>query len=290
MSHRARLVAATSLLAAALGVTSCHLDAGSATVTFSAAAAGPTDANGQLSFSAGAYGIVLTTAVMHVGAVYLSATTSGSSESNSSCIESGLYVGQVAGGMDVDLLSSTPQPFPVGGQGTGSLVSSAQLWLVAGDSSGDQTAASALNDPTSTLPSPGQLEVVHLAGTAYGNGATYPFTAEVSIAVANRGVATTDPSQPGLNPICKRRIITVGTNLFMVEGGEELVVRIDPRQWFNAGIDFSRLDPDPGSPGSYVIPDSDSSDTLGESAGRNLFTGILTAGPSAYQFGFVPGP
>ncbi len=262
-----------ALVLSAVAVVGCHLDSGSSIVDFLPYGAGPTDAVGSIEFTSPlGFDVTLTKVSAHVGAVYLTTAVSGGDSANTSCVEPGLYIGEVPGAGNLDLLNPTPQEFTVTGDGTSGTVTTAEIWLTNGDI-----------NATDDTP------VITLEGTAEKANEVYPFSASVSIG-SNRLKPVTNPALPGLNPICKRRIVTVTTPPFSTENAENLVVRLDPRGWFNS-VDFSKLDPDPENPGRYVIPDSDSSGTVGEAAGRNLFTGILTgvlpSGASAYSFAFV---
>ena len=279
MTPAARPVARGAILAALIAGGSfsagCRTDTGSAIVDFVPYGAGPTDAVGTLSFTSPlGFAVTLTRVSVHVGALYLTTAVSGGDSANTSCVEPGRYVGEVPGAGDIDLLDPAAQEFTVTGDGTADTVTTAEIWLTNGD----------INASADDTP------VITLEGTAEQGNEIFPFRASVSIS-GNRAKPVTNPALPGLNPICKRRIITVTTPPFTVENAQDLVVRMDPRGWFNS-VDFSQLDPDPVTPGRYVIPDSDSSGTVGEAAGRNLFTGILTgvlpSGASAYSFAFVP--
>ena len=59
----------------------------------------------------------------------------------------------------------------------------------------------------------------------------------VTIDPDNRGVKTTDPAQPGLDPICKQRIVLIGGIDIELHPGGALYVTIDPRQWFTLGTE-----------------------------------------------------
>jgi hypothetical protein len=251
----------------------CAGSTGSGLVSFPAYAAGPPDATSPLAFdTSGGYHVSLTTATMHIGAVYLTTSAFGASSASTSCIEPGRYVAEVAGGVDVNLLSPDGQPFSVTGTGTVDQALTGELWLTGGD----------VTSETDTTP------IVTLAGTATRGTESYPFEATVTIS-SNRTKPVTDPSQPGLNPLCKRRIVQVAPISVDVVAHESLYVRVDPRGWFNS-IDFSKLDVESTDPPLYQIPDSDSSPTAGAVAGRNLLTGILTgvlpSGASTYSFDF----
>ena len=262
-----------ALVLSAVAVVGCHLDSGSSIVDFLPYGAGPADAVGSVEFTSPlGFDVTLTRVSAHVGAIYLTTAVSGGDSANTSCVEPGLYIGEVPGAGNLDLLDPAPQEFTVTGDGTSGTVTTAEIWLTNGDINATDDSA-----------------VITLEGTAEKANEVYPFSASVSIG-SNRLKPVTNPALPGLNPICKRRIVTVTTPPFSTADAENLVVRMDPRGWFNS-VDFSQLDPDPANPGRFVIPDSDSSGTVGEAAGRNLFTGILTgvlpSGKSAYSFAFV---
>jgi hypothetical protein len=261
---------ASAALAAAL-TASCLGTTGSALVTFPAYASGPADAAAPLVFDSGrGFHVTLTAVTMHIGAAYVTASVLNQSSQSSSCIEPGRYIAQVPGSADVDLLSPAPQPFLALGSGTSDPSETAEVWLTGGDVNADEDAT----------------PVVTIAGTARRGADSYPFEARVTIG-GNRKKPVSDPAQPGLNPICKRRIIEVSPVRVRLAPGGALRLRVDPRGWFNS-VDFSALDLESSAPLLYSFPDSDSSGTTGEAAGRSLFTGILTgvlpSGESAYSF------
>ena len=49
------------------------------------------------------------------------------------CILPGIYTGEALDGLDVDLLSATPQPFPSPGTGTDDEARTGEVWLTGGD-------------------------------------------------------------------------------------------------------------------------------------------------------------
>jgi hypothetical protein len=103
-------------------------------VTFAAVAAGPPDATqGPLEFvNDRAWHVVLSSALVHVGAVYLNQNIPISGAQNTSCILPGTYVAQVTTGMDVNILSPELQPFPAPGTASRSRRSPGR-WLAGGD-------------------------------------------------------------------------------------------------------------------------------------------------------------
>jgi hypothetical protein len=271
-----RVMAGTVFAAAAL---SCVGTTGGGLVTFNAYASGPADAASPLVFDTGTgFHVTLTTATMHIGAVYLTATPANLSSQDTSCIEPGRYLAEVPGGVDVDLLSPAPQAFAVQGDGSIDVAVTGEIWLTNGD----------VNDPDDSreLADGGTTaEVVTLAGIAARAGSSWPFEASVTIG-DNRLKPVSDPALPGLNPICKRRIVVVSPIDTPVRAGSALYVRVDPRALVRL-VDFSELDLVQSTPTPlYQIPDSDDSPTTGATAGRNLLTGILTAGTSSYSFTF----
>lgn len=267
-SRLARFVVAASLTGAAAA--SCVGTTGGALVTFPAAAAGIAGANasGALEFTSDeGWDVVLTTATLHVGAVYLDQSQPVSGSQGTACILPGTYVGQVtptltaAAGLDVNLLSATPQPFSVQGQGTTqpeALVG--QLWLTGGD----------VNTVVDSTP------ILLLAGTATKAGVVRPFSATITIA-SNR--STSDPQgAAGGDPICNERIVSVPTALYVASSGG-LLVTIDPRQLF-LNVDFSQLPAGPN--GTYAFSD-DPTSTAYTAASRNLYQNLHSAG-SLYTF------
>ena len=257
MTTRAPALALALLGAACVGTT------GSGIVSFDAAAAGPSDAiTGQpLAFDTGrGWHVSLTRAKMHVGAVYLnrSVPTSGSQET--SCVLPGVYVGEVLGALDVDVLSPEPQAFPVSGDGIADHAVAGEVWLTGGD-------VNAADDPTI---------LVEIAGTATLGAQSYPFKGQITIG-KNRVTGSTDPSQPGLNAPCKQRIVSpIPTDVALRNGGR-LVLRIDPRGWF-ANVDFAQLEKVSDAPPLYRFPD----DSTGQPA-FNLFKGVHAA-EGVYNF------
>jgi hypothetical protein len=251
---------------AALLLTGCVDTTGSALVTFHAAAAGPADATGGLETDTGlGYHVTFTTATLHIGGVYLREVRPGSGAQALPCILPGSnYSGQVLDGLDVNLVSPDPQPFPNPGSGTADVSPIGEVWLVNGP-------VDAVTDLTT---------IAQLAGTASKGGVTYPFSASLSISTGNRGIVSGDPSQPGANPICKQRIVTPITAGFTPAEGGTLVVRADPRKWAS-NIEFSEVPADPDQPGSVKFLDGDT-----EQQSLNLFQSLRAA--STYSLTFSP--
>jgi hypothetical protein len=176
-------------------------------------------------FTAGNFTIQLTTARMHIGAVYFDEAPPGTGFDGPVCIASGVYAAQVPGPVDVDLLSTAPQEFSVYGNGSADTAQSWQVWLTDGD----------VNEVNFT-------PIVQLEGTATdANGNAVSFGAIVTIN-DNRSQGSADPAQPGNDPICKSRIVQIGGLDLTFSPGGTLAMTVDPRVWFTQQaepIDFS---------------------------------------------------
>src|SRR5690242_18259164 len=96
-------------------------------------------------------------------------------------------------GLDVDMLSPTPQRFPVLGEGTTLEALTGQVWLSGG---GEDHDLDQLSDIT---------PILIVAGTADKSGDVRPFTGQITIA-ANRQVQ--GGALAGDNTICKQRIVS----------------------------------------------------------------------------------
>jgi len=289
------LGAASSALLTVVAIASCNGTTGDQLLQFSAYASGVPGAGDR--FQAGNFTIQLTTARMHIGALYFDEAPPGTGFDGPVCIASGVYAAQVPGPIEVDLLSTAPQEFAVYGTGTADTALSWQVWLTDGD----------VNEVNVT-------PVVDLQGTATdASGNTVSFGAIVTIN-DNRSQGSVDPAQPGNNPICKSRIVQIGgLDLTFFPGGT-LSMTVDPRVWFTQQaepIDFSAgqlpliADPDclsadtavPESPQDYAmtpgappptvcIPNSSflSGTDPGATAGVDLFTEIVSAAPFAVHY------
>lgn len=287
-----RSVVALFLLLAGVAASGCNGSTGDQLVSFPAYAAGASGAGAP--FSVNGYTIRFTYAHMYVGAIYVNEApaSSGGTFNTPACISEGTYCAQVPGGLDVDLLSTAPQPFPAQGNGSADLGLSWEIYLTQGD----------VNDPDNS--GFGVPNTVDLIGTAKreSDGTVFPWAATVTINQQNRGEPAQDPGQPGLNPICKQRILELANISLTLAPGDSMLLTIDPRGWFLLPIDFSSLapvaspqcqldqssifaNPDGGAgQAAYCIPDSSnlSGGMLGAQQGSTLFTGIFTAGSAAY--------
>jgi len=258
-----------SSLASLLLVCGCGGTTGSALVTFSGEASGPSEIDGgSLSFTTGAGAdVTLTKAQLHLGAVYLNQSVPASGAAAEPCISPGIYVAELFGGVDVDLLSPAPVAFPTPGEGTETEAHTAEVWLVGGD----ENATGDVNADDDSAP------ILQVAGSATQDGASYPFQATVTIG-ANRKPNVTNAAMPGANPICHQRIVTPILVDLTPKNGGTLALQIDPRPMFDS-VDFAKAVEVPGSPGTFEIPDTTSG------AGGALFKG-LTASFGVYSFSF----
>jgi len=288
-----KLLLAVPLFVAASAVAACNGTTGDQIITFPAYARGAPGAGEP--FESNGWTIQLTSAQMYVGAVYVnqSPPQNGATFNSPSCIDPGLYCAQVPGGVQVNLLSTTPQEFAVQGSGTADLGLSWEIYLVDGD----------VNAPDITTF--GAPNSVDLQGTAKrdSDGLMVSWAATVTINAGNRGVPSQEPGQPGLNPICKQRIIELGDLALQLSPGGSLLLTIDPRGWFKVPIDFSSL-PSVASQQCSLDQNSmfgdarvcipDSSRLGGQMAGQQqaitLFNGIQTAGSAAYVLTYSKSP
>ncbi len=241
---------------------SCGGTTGGARVTFRASAAGPQDSSGaSLEFTNGlGYHVVLTRARLHIGSVYLNQTVPSSGAQATACILPGIYVAEVLGSLDVDVLSPSRQSFPVNGEANAIAAKAGELWLTGGD-------VNNIDDTTVILDA---------AGTADKASVSYPFEASLTIG-RNRLIPSADPAFPSLNPICKQRIVSPIPVDLTPQNNGELLVRVDPRVWF-AAVDFSTLHKVSDSPLLYRFADS-----AQRSADVSLYNGLRST-TSAYQF------
>ncbi len=253
-------------LCAALAIcgTACVGTTGGELVAFPAAAAGPADADPTQTFqflTSRGWHVVLTKAVLHIGALYLDQSLPVSGSQGTNCILPGTYVAEVTSGLDVNLLSPAPQPFPAQGQGTTIPPALAgQIWLTGGD----------VNTIADATP------ILVIAGTAdQGSGTPMSFEATITIG-ANR--QSMDSQVAGASAICKQRIVSVPTDVSVKSTGG-LLLRIDPRDLF-ANVEFSQLQVLPD--GTYAFSDEPSSPDYNQPS-RNLFQNLESAG-TLYTF------
>lgn len=270
-----RRVVALAFVGLVAGSIACVGTTGYQLFDFPAAAAGGADATSPLLFdettTAGhTWHVSLTQATLHIGAVYLNQAEPVSGSQSTDCILPGTYTAEVLGtpvdggtaGLDVDLLSPTPQLFPSDGHGTTYPTLVGQVWLTGGD-------INATDDVT---------KILVVAGTASDDGGTtIPFEGSITIG-ENRVPAD---QMTGGNPICKQRIVSPipATVALQTTGG--LLVRVDAKRLF-VNVDFSQLQQfsstygfsdDPTSP-DYTQPSI------------NLYSNLRSAG--TYTFSWEP--
>ena len=255
---------ALSVLAVSACGFACSGTTGYGLVSFDVAAVGAADAKANVPYeftSDRGFHVVLTSAKLHVGAIYLdqSLPTSGSAET--ACTLPGTYTAQVRSGLDIDLLSPEIQPFPE--QGTGSTLPArvAQLWLTGGD-------VNATDDATVILA---------VTGTADKGGDAFPFTAHLTIGKNRAGVASVGTALPGAHPICKQRIVSPIVTSITARAGGLLLLHVDPKPLF-LNVDFSALHKFADDPPTYGF-----SDTSDDQPSLNLYQNLRAAG-AAYQF------
>lgn len=243
-THRALLLLASALAWGCVGTTGGDL------LELSAYAAGPEDATEGLSFqNSRGYRVELTEARIFVGGVYLNRSRPSSVASDTSCSLPGIYVAEVLGGRELDLLSPEPQAFPSPGVATAERALTGEVWLSRGD--------------VNQAPSGGP--VLRVAGSAERDGRRYPFRAELSIG-QNRSVAPTDPALPGQHPICKQRIVSPILVDLLPAPGRALLLRVDPRGMFG-NVDFETLGE---TDGEFRFADR----TGADQASDNLYAGL----------------
>jgi len=243
-----------ALAAIAAALTACGTTGGSI-VSFDVAAAG---ADGASSVdTALGWHVELTRAKLHIGAVYLNLSVPISVSQDTNCIQPGVYTAEELSALDVDVLSTTLQPFPARGTGTDDPAVTGEIWLTGGDINAD-------TDPT---------VIADLAGTATRAAQTVPFSSTITISSSNRGIPASDPSLPSQHPICKQRIVSpIKIDLAPRDGGT-LVIRVDTHAWF-ANVDFAQL------PAGGAFPDNNAN-----TASQNLFSG-LRAATAGFQLAF----
>lgn len=250
-----------SLCSACVGTT------GGDVVDFGATASGPEglQSGSPLAFDTDlGWQVSLTTAHLHVGAVYLNESLPVSGAQSTNCILPGTYVAEVTDGLNVDLLSSEGQPFPSLGHGTTLLATSAQVWLTEG--------------PIDSPEEPAQQPILTVVGSATRAGDVRPFSAKLSISTSNR--LANSVNSPFASPICKLRVVSPIATSVQVETQGSLRLRIDPRLLF-VNVDFGALMADSGV---FVFAD-DSSDQ----PSANLYQNLRSAG-ALYTFSWASAP
>lgn len=241
-----------SLLSFTVG---CLGSTGGELIEFDAFAAGPVGARADDPYvfvNGLGYEVSLEKARLHIGATYLNRSRRSSVSADSGCVAPGIYVAEVAGGVDVDILDPTPQPFSVKGFADSERAATGEVWLMGGDvtDEGDSTV------------------ILEVSGTAVREGVATPFEGSLTIG-ANRAVEPSNAALPGSKPICKERIVTpIEVDLTPSDGGR-LILRVDPAQMF-VNVDFARL-----SDGQFR-------DDGGDQPSVNLYAGLRAT--AAYSF------
>jgi hypothetical protein len=250
---------------AAVLAAACVQTTGGELVDFPVAAAGAPDvrAGQPLAFvSDNGWSVVLTKATLHIGAVYLDSAAPVSGAQDTPCILPGTYVAQMTSGMDVDLLSPDPQPFPAFGHGTTNRAILGQLWLtgIAGD-------INTLDDAT---------KILVVAGTASLGADVRPFSGQITIGTNRQTSAT---AVAGASPICKQRVVSVLAGVIVASTGG-LLVRIDARKLFT-NVDWSAL---PKFSDAYGFADQPNHDQPSTNLYANLHAGSGSGSPYSFAW------
>lgn len=235
----ASLVAASLALALALGTAACVGTTGSEVVGFDAYAAGPEDARGPgYTFATGrGYAVTLDRMKLRVGGVYLNRSLPVSGGQERTCFLAGVYVGQVASSLVVDVLDGRLQRFPERGVGTRDRALAGEVWLTGRRVDAD-------DDPS---------VILDVAGTARRGAEAFPFEGRLTIG-KNRRPPTNDPVRPGADPLCSQRIVSPIPVDVVPEDGGALIVRVDPRGVF-ANVEFAELAPVSAGSSAYAFAD-----------------------------------
>jgi hypothetical protein len=251
-------------LALACGSTSCVGTTGGDLLELRAYAVGAPDADGSLSFQSSlGYRVTLTEARLFVGGLYLNRSRQTSVSSDTSCTLPGIYVAEVLSGREIDLLSSTPQPFPASGFATTEPALTGEVWLTRGD----------VNQAS------GSGAVLRVRGSAERDGVSFPFAGSLSIG-PNRLVDATDPALPGQHPLCKQRIVSPIAVSLTASAGRDLLLQVDARGMF-ANVDFQKLTT-VSAGGEYQFADQ----TGVDQASDNLYAGLRRAS-GVYSFSWL---
>lgn len=225
-------------------------------------AAGTSDEGAVTHFSnSQGYEVQLDEARLVVGGFYLNRSRPASVSSDTSCTLAGIYVAQVFGGREIDLLSSEPQLLGGAGLSTSERALTGEVWLARGD----------VNEVSSSTA------VLRVRGRAEGHGRAFPFEGTLSIG-RNRVVPASDPALPGQHPLCKQRIVSPIPVDLVGRAGQSLLLRVDVRGMF-ANVDFATLSE---RDGSYVFSD----ETGADQASDNLYSGLRRA-TGVYTFSWM---
>lgn len=242
-----------------LALSGCVQSTGGNLVSFHAQASGDPAvvSGGPLTFTTPkGFTVTLTRAQLTVGALYLNQQNPQNYTLEESCVQEGIYSGEVRGKVSLDALSPTPTPFPVEGNGTDTLTRAAELWLTGGD---------LLADVDKTV-------ILDAAGTATGAAGTFPFDARFTIS-QNRLLPPRNPALPGSNPLCRQRIVSPIPFEARLTEGSTLWLQVDPRAWFSS-VDFAELTQVSDMPAAYRFTDDSASSLQPDKA---LFNGLRSA-------------
>jgi hypothetical protein len=246
-------------LALALVLTGCIQTTGGRVVAFQAQASGDPAivAGAPLTFTTPrGFDVTLTRARLTVGALYLNQQNPQSYSLEQSCIQEGIYSGEVRGGLTVDALSPEAQPFPGEGNGTDNPTRTAELWLTGGD---------LLADDDKTV-------LLDVAGVATRGAETFPFEGQLTIG-ANRVIPPRNPALPGSNPLCRQRIVSPIAFDATLAQGSVVSLLVDPRAWF-VTVDFAELPKVSDLPLRYRFTDGNDSSAQPDKA---LFSALRSA-------------
>ena len=249
-------------------LTGCVQTTGGEVVAFSAKAGGdPGIVTGApLTFTTPAgFDVTLARARLTVGALYLNQQNPQNYSLETSCIQDGIYSGEVRGAVVVDALSPTPVDFPVQGNGTTAPTRAAELWLTGGDVFADTDATVLLDVAGTATPTAG--------------GASFPFEGQLTIS-SNRVIPPRNPALPGSNPLCRQRIVSPIPVDATLSAGATLTLLVDPRAWFSS-VDFSGLTKVTDAPLLYRFTDDQASSAQPDKA---LYNGLRAAvGPWRFE-------
>lgn len=254
-----------ALMLVLLSVSGCLQSTGGQLVSFSLTASGDPAVvtGGPLTFTTPrGFEVTLTKAQLTVGAVYFNQQNPQNYTLDQSCVQTGVYTGEVRGGLTVDLLSPVAQPFPVEGNGTDRQTLAAELWLTGGD----------------ILATSDNTVVLSVRGTATQGTTNWPFAADFTIS-QNRAIPPRNTALPGSNPLCQQRIVAPISFSTQLAQGSVVQLLVDPRQYFG-NVDFASLSRESETPLLYRFADS-------TNAGPDvqLYTALRNAGVGGpYRF------
>ncbi len=297
-------------VAASIACVACNGTTGDQLVMFDAYAAGAARAGDPFTVDVVAangaettYTVQIKSATMHIGALYLDQNI----PDNETCENPGLYSAQVLGSIDVDLLSTAPQPFSLPGNGTADPSQSFSIWLT----DGGNAVPSSLGEPSDTINSANVDPTVLLQAVATNEstGVEFAFSSIVTINPVNRGTTPTDPAYPGQNPICLQRIVSAPLDGVTIHPGDSVLLTIDPRRWFGTTLNFAEFAPigstaclgDPslerphfpnvGVTATQCIPNTNSTaSTNGAPIGSQFLTSVQAGDPATYALSIVKSP